>query len=612
MERMYLSDTINYAEDIEKHRFIQIYSGVGSGKNTFIEKMITGDPTAKPPIPRRDVLIITSRRSKVDETLCDGSLPVEDKIRKNAHFFGVDDFEEKFGRRTKTLFDCRDNSKWWGEVRVHQNSVVCTNAFIEAYLKYVYDPLDITTFLWERFDAIIIDEVHSVVLDASYQSAPFYVKLLVNKILRLNCVADEKEARGEKDVKRPQCQQIILMTGTPDSIEDLGVPGNAYVIDRFEECINVMPHEIHFIESEDAKKQIAEQLRNGEKVVYFSNHRELTPKSTFGVDLSESQIAVSFSGDQKRSELKRMDRVLFDNMERTEESIRETGMLPSDVQFFVSTSRNSEGINIKNRDIHHLYVESHNYSTVKQMAGRIRSGVAHMYVIIDSRGYATLESKHEEEFSRRMIAGYADKKEDVVGSANVYLKELCEECGIKELYCRGLNAHYTIHDKECTEIMEYVDYIHGKFPYAKYDYFRNVFQYDNLRKIGLKYQMDQERQFAEAKKISGGCQKLLQEWFPDSIVHPYYSVKEQAVMAIEEVRENASYGNGYFSLEEKEALEKKLNEIFRKELSGDSLALGRLLTRAGNYKMKQRSHEKTNPYYNHFCIEKIEEEPLAS
>ena len=32
----YLSEAINYATDIEPYRFIQLYAGVGAGKNEFI------------------------------------------------------------------------------------------------------------------------------------------------------------------------------------------------------------------------------------------------------------------------------------------------------------------------------------------------------------------------------------------------------------------------------------------------------------------------------------------------------------------------------------------------------------------------------------------------
>lgn len=36
----YLSDTIDYDTDIAPHQFIRIYSGVGSGKNTFVNHLV--------------------------------------------------------------------------------------------------------------------------------------------------------------------------------------------------------------------------------------------------------------------------------------------------------------------------------------------------------------------------------------------------------------------------------------------------------------------------------------------------------------------------------------------------------------------------------------------
>lgn len=39
MPDRYLSDVISYQNDIEPYRFIQIYSGVGSGKNGWIRKL---------------------------------------------------------------------------------------------------------------------------------------------------------------------------------------------------------------------------------------------------------------------------------------------------------------------------------------------------------------------------------------------------------------------------------------------------------------------------------------------------------------------------------------------------------------------------------------------
>lgn len=72
MEKPFLSNMIDYKRDIEPYPFIQIFSGVGSGKNVFINKLINGhtyigedgEPYTVPP---KSVLLITSRRAKVEE-----------------------------------------------------------------------------------------------------------------------------------------------------------------------------------------------------------------------------------------------------------------------------------------------------------------------------------------------------------------------------------------------------------------------------------------------------------------------------------------------------------------------------------------------------------------
>ena len=40
-ELPHLSDAISYEIDIAPYRYIQIYAGVGSGKNTFINRFVT-------------------------------------------------------------------------------------------------------------------------------------------------------------------------------------------------------------------------------------------------------------------------------------------------------------------------------------------------------------------------------------------------------------------------------------------------------------------------------------------------------------------------------------------------------------------------------------------
>ena len=54
-----LSDVIDYSKHIEPYRIIEIVSGVGSGKNYWVENTL---------MQNMRVLLITSRKAKVEET----------------------------------------------------------------------------------------------------------------------------------------------------------------------------------------------------------------------------------------------------------------------------------------------------------------------------------------------------------------------------------------------------------------------------------------------------------------------------------------------------------------------------------------------------------------
>ena len=114
------------------------------------------------------VLVITSRRAKVNELLADKEADYSARVGK-------------WGNMTQDLYDADDWDRFkdniriikdeWGEHPFYQKSVACTNAFIEKYIQNVYDPSDPGTHLWNLFDMIVVDEYHSLVVDASFQTA---------------------------------------------------------------------------------------------------------------------------------------------------------------------------------------------------------------------------------------------------------------------------------------------------------------------------------------------------------------------------------------------------------------------------------------------------------
>ena len=74
----YLSEVIDYERDMKKHHFMAIYSGVGSGKNRFIDSFYKEDKDI--PNPQMTVLVITSRRAKANETLAENVEYLEGSI----------------------------------------------------------------------------------------------------------------------------------------------------------------------------------------------------------------------------------------------------------------------------------------------------------------------------------------------------------------------------------------------------------------------------------------------------------------------------------------------------------------------------------------------------
>ncbi len=208
MNEKYISEVLDYERDIKPYKLIQIHSGVGSGKNTFIESFIKGDK--QPQIPQKTVLLITSRRAKVDETISKVDIESKEALKKwnKIHrLISCNNKNYENDNQYKIISSANKKTKYV----VEQKSVACTNAFIEYYFKHIYSPSDASTHLWELFDMIVIDEAHSLVTDATYQSSPFYTYELINHYLKL-CNSPTVPIN---------CKHLILMTGTPQPIDKI-------------------------------------------------------------------------------------------------------------------------------------------------------------------------------------------------------------------------------------------------------------------------------------------------------------------------------------------------------------------------------------------------------
>ena len=502
----YLSEVIDYERDMKSYHFMAIYSGVGSGKNRFIDSFYKEDEEI--PNPQMTVLVITSRRAKADEILEENEIDVKGNIGRwgNVHRVKEEheteaEFREKYKKYLRVIED--GNERHF----IYQQSVVCTNAFIERYLQYVYKPDDITTHLWELFDMIVVDEAHSLILDASYQSSSYYVYDLIREYLW-------RYEQGEENYHLyPKCKHMVLMTGTPEHLKELDVvwKHKLHIIDKREECKNVVPKNIYFMNRKSVRKHLEAGVKSGIRSIYFAQSitsiKNLYDK--IAID-DKSVMALSFSKEEKRQEL---DTKVKEVMEKTEERIKKEGLLPDTVQLLLSTERNKEGINIKDTDITNLYVESKHMGDIVQMAGRVREGVENMYVILDGGREADkiLES-YDAMFSFRKLVGHNSRKHNPL---NDFWEETCAEKGV-DLF-NNRNALTTAYQEKWSS--DFVDFVHDKFEYIRYSYFRNIFEF-YLNRWNAIWDYGAAQDDLNYAYDNGKVTERFQQWFPDSNVHP--------------------------------------------------------------------------------------------
>lgn len=506
--KKYLLEAVSYQHDIEPYGLTEIISGLGSGKNHFVNKLSTGvkkdEDGALEDVKGKTVLLITSRRAKADEVRNDKSVTMVASVDAWESAWALNDIEDidKYFQSERKLK--RIDGGWGTLPVIHQPSTAWTGAGLQHYLKQHYNPQNGTTHLWNRFDLIVVDEVHSVVADASYQSAPFYVQALVNEVYR-------RYQAGETDCR------VVIMTGSPRILKDYSFPSNRNRLNLQSECINTMPKQVVFVTKAQSKAILKEMLDSGERAAYYFNH--IGDMLSLAEDYKGTPIykktAVSFSDEKRRKVLDDdATKDLYSRMVKTEQHIMVHQRLPEEIQLFLSTGKNKEGINIKDEDIKALFVESHAEVDILQIAGRIRKGVDVLYIITDSTQHGTKESYFEYELSRR---------EDFLAVINDELAKAAKMDGVdlhQNTWARKPVSQYPT-------VSAYIDYIHEKFPYIRYDYFKDEFVLYTQRKASILYYAEQQQIFADSVGSADKLKALSDTWFPGVPVSVLSDLQQQ-------------------------------------------------------------------------------------
>ena len=485
-KKPWLSETIDFDRDIEPYQFIAIYAGVGSGKNVFVDNLVLGNIFTHAdgsPVSPKNILLISSRRAKIDEQLKLDNVVYDpailnDVFASNPFLFSDPKYDNYWESPTITISSPED---WGSGVPAYARSCAFTNAKTEWYIAGHYILSAPTSHLWERFDMIIIDEAHSLLADASYQSSPFYVRRLI-----------------EETLARSSTCKVILMTGTPHILDGYPLLEKAHVIDRMEMCNNVVPKRVQFITKDEAKDMRETFLQQKTKFVAFMNHIDpiLSLRDDFPND-----VAISFSDLDRLDKLKKEKPAVYDKMLEVSRYLAKYKKLPDDVIAFLTTSRNKEGINIKNKDIHTMFVETHHDVDIVQMAGRLRNPADILYIVADSTDFHDTDSRFEAPFSEDPA---------LLKTINDYFRRLCQ----KEDF--SLDDECWTQVRSNKELADFIDFLHGKFPYIRFDYFTNTFQFYPERRVSKRYAARQNQLYQDACESRELLIQKAEQWFPGS------------------------------------------------------------------------------------------------
>ena len=346
-----VSDYLNYDRDIKGKRLIKLSAGVCAGKNKAFIKMVKEHPELR-------VLFITSRKNVVLAQIEDmGAISFKD-------------FDKLI-----------EEEECLAEINGEGIKVICTNASIEKFLKYKYNRNDERTYLWDKFDLVILDEAHALTTDAVF-TENFYTERFIKHTY----------------YKNPNCD-IVFMSGTLEPLKWMIEAKNTpamHELNYFDKCVHLEPDFVYVASKERVPQYLYNLWKAEEKVVYFANFIKNIGELTnylleHGVPAEALGYSFNYKEDDKKYFSKEIANTLKNRIADMDKSLTTDEIVPDNVKILFTTSKNKEGINIKNDDIKTTIAESHNKSELIQMSGRVRGnningqGIKRLIIVGDAR-----------------------------------------------------------------------------------------------------------------------------------------------------------------------------------------------------------------------------------
>ena len=433
----YLSEVLDVSQITKssKRKFC-IISGVGSGKNYFVEKILRGFG---------NILYISSRRAKVDEILAN------------------QDFDERIDWR-KEVDDVVTTTNY-GIERMSKNEKFSTTGFRNAI---------------EHFAYVVVDEAHSIFSDATYTDSSFYVLKFLEHI-----------EEHYKNIK------IILMTGTPEPLQQMlktqAMKGKEKyeIFDCRDKCINVMPKSIRIISLEMAV-ECMNNIPEGEKTIYYSTSATRLVKGDKAIykqlNIPRESIAICMGNDSIKKlsgSIKNLS--LSKECKQLREFVINNNRLPDEKKILLTTSTLKEGINILEDDIKIAFCESHVLTDIQQFAGRVRNGLDILYIIDDKKVKQHIPTFKEMRLAKlQVLLSFPTgdflksindfyKKEIMNPVSNIY-KVIEYDSVPLELYTLFMEEDFSPYNAAGEACNDYIEMIQKQNDYIRYNHLKKVFE----------------------------------------------------------------------------------------------------------------------------------------
>ena len=537
LNKVTILDVLDWNTQIEPYPITLLIGGCGSLKSTLIDKIVCHELEN---VPHYRTAIILSRASKRKEILSNNA-KYSGKIGFDGNVF-IDDKTDYFMFEKFNIVPERYEEYYNKDGLLVQDACVipiqADNFMLDAAFTDQEDLFGLLDILWNQFDLIVIDEIHSLLLDSGFMISQARIGEMIKRFAK-KCKEHNKH--------------MILMTATADCIKPLlkqWIP-KIHILDFTKSTFCVMPKMIRITPKEQVKRELELLYCNNIKFIYFYNGKAqfLSEICDEGSALKEEDGVSLFSDLEMRDFLRNTNKKEYEKMLEVEKYLAKNKRFPDWVKYVFSTSKNREGISIENTDFVQMYVDSHIPSEVIQYSGRLRFAEYTLTIVDGSYQYypETEYTGYDKDYLDKLNETFASSKDEK------YRRYLIEKVESKKWMQDGF-------------VVENPDYQ----PYIFFNPFSFRFEVNELKIQNEKYIIQCIRKWNSInRKYKTSFSSYIRSWFPKPVeVQPYETKEWQSFEILRKnkilINPNKNGSNSYYTDKKIQSLINELTPLWGK------------------------------------------------